>query len=414
MRVLTMVLTGGRGQRLYPLTRHRAKPAVPFGGNYRLIDFVLSNLVNSGLNAIYVLVQYLSQSLIEHLRVGWRAPGMTTDQFITVVPPQMRHGLSWYRGSADAVAQNLNLIQNFRPDALAVFAGDLVFRMDVAQMIEFHRRTGAEATLLCSPVPVGEAKGRLGVACTDSSDRIVAFAEKPTRPEPMPGQPTHALASMGCFLFEPATLIAVLAEAMRDERAGDRSHDLSRDVFPRFVERGRAFAYFLERNEVPGLKPYERRAYWRDIGTIGSYWAAHMDLLGGEPPFDLRNSLWPIYPARVNMPATSFLRAEIDSSLIGEGGRVEDATVRRSVVGRGVTIEAGAVIEESVVMHGTRIGAGCRIRRAIIDRFNDIKPATVLDPDHPAPDERCVIDTSAKLIVVPRGGAAPPVDRLSH
>jgi len=409
MRVLTMILAGGKGRRLFPLTRHRTKPAVPFGGNYRLIDFVLSNLVNSGLNAIYVLVQYRSQSLIEHLRMGWRARGMTTDQFITVAPPQMRHGESWYRGSADAISQNFNLVQTFRPDALAVFAGDLVFRMDVHQMLDFHRRHQAEATLACSPVPLEQACGRLGVVGTDSHGRIVNFVEKPERPEPMADRPDHAMCSMGCFLFDPTMLSEILG---REAGLSERPTDLSRDVFPQIVKRGRAWAYDFETNEISGLRPYERRGYWCDVGTLDRYWSAHMDLLGAKPLFDLRNSAWPIFPARVNMPPTCFLSAQIEDSLVGEGGQIERATIRRSVIGRGVTVEPGVVIDESVVMDHTRIGAGAHLRRAIVDRFNNVPPGSHLASDAAPPNERCFFDRAAGVVVLSRGGIAPPPDDL--
>jgi len=409
MRVLTMILAGGKGRRLFPLTRHRTKPAVPFGGNYRLIDFVLSNLVNSGLNAIYVLVQYRSQSLIEHLRTGWRGRGMTTDQFITVAPPQMRRGESWYRGSADAIRQNFNLVQTFRPDVLVVFAGDLVFRMDVRQMLDFHRHRRAEATLACSPVPLAEACGRLGVVRTDADGRIVNFVEKPDQPEAMADRPDCAMASMGCFLFEPTVLGEFL---QRRNLQADGSADLSRDILPQIVERGRAFAYNFETNEISGVKPYERRGYWCDVGTFASYWSAHMDLLGAQPPFDLRNPRWPIFPARVNMPPTSFLSAQIEDSLIGEGGQIQRATIHRSVIGRGVTVEPDVVIEESVVMDHTHIGAGARLRRAIVDRFNTIAPGRLLVADASPPDERCFVDRAAGLLIVPRGGIAPPPDDL--
>jgi glucose-1-phosphate adenylyltransferase len=407
MRVLTMILAGGKGRRLFPLTRHRTKPAVPFGGNYRLIDFVLSNLVNSGLNAIYVLVQYRSQSLIEHLRTGWRGRGMTTDQFITVAPPQMRHGESWYRGSADAIRQNFNLVQTFHPDVLAVFAGDLVFRMDVRQLLDFHRRRRAEATVACAPVPLSEACGRLGVVRTEADGRITNFVEKPDQPEPMADRPDHAMASMGCFLFDPTILGPILEQLAAP---GERTTDLSRDIFPQITERGRAYAYNFETNELSGVKPYERRGYWCDVGTFASYWSAHMDLLGAQPPFDLRNPRWPIFPARVNMPPTCFLSAHVEDSLVGEGGQIEGATIRRSVIGRGVTIEPGAVIEESVVMDHTHIGRGCHLCRAIVDRFNEVPAGCFLAPDAPSPDERCFLDRSAGLVVVPRGGIAPPSD----
>jgi len=410
MRVLTMILAGGKGQRLFPLTRHRTKPAVPFGGNFRLIDFALSNLVNSGLHAIYVLVQYRSQSLIEHLRTVWLGRGISPNQFITVAPPQMRHGESWYRGSADAISQNFNLVQVFRPDVLAVFAGDLVFRMDIGQMLDCHIRRRAEATLACSSVPLNEACGRLGVVQTDGDGRIVRFAEKPEQPEPMADRPDHAMASMGCFLFDPKALGEILGRY--PSRKSERSTDLSRDIFPLFVERGCAFAYDFGTNEIPGLKPYERRAYWCDVGTIGSYWSAHMDLLGAEPLFDLHNPKWPIFPGYVTLAPTCFLAAQIEDSLIGEGGRIERATIRRSVIGRGVTIEPGAVLEEAIVMDHTRIGAGARLRRAIVDRFNEIPPEARLAPDAVPSGERYFLDPAAGLVVLSRGGIAPPPDDL--
>lgn len=410
MRVLSMILAGGKGRRLYPLTRHRTKPAVPFGGNFRIIDFVISNLVNAGLDSIYVLVQYRAQSLIEHLRTGWHTRGITIDQFITVVPPQMRHGEVWYRGSADAIAQNLNLIQTFRPDVVAVLAGDLVFRMDVQQMVDFHTRAGAEATIACSPVPIPDAAGRLGVAVADSDGRVSGFVEKPKEPGPVVNRSTHTLASMGCFLFEPSLLIERLAETVHREGP----LDLSADVLPKIVARGRTYAYDFETNRIPGQKPYEKIGYWRDVGTLKSFWAAHMDLLGDQPTFDLLNPEWPIYPARVNMPPTSLHGSTIDESLVGEGGRIRNATIRRSVIGRGVTIDDGATVEESIVMDYTHVGAGCHLRRAILDRHNRIAPGSQVRPDAPPFDERVVFSPGKDLVAVPRGGIAAPPEEFPY
>ena len=281
-RVLAMIMAGGKGERLQPLTRERSKSAVPFGGRFRLVDFVLSNFMNSELPSIYVLVQYKSQSLIEHLRVAWRTSGQLPDFFVTVVPPQMRFGSGWYRGTADAVLQNLNLIDDFNADVIAIFGSDHIYRMDVAQMLGFHQAAGADVTIATRPVPVERASS-FGVLRVDRRGCVAEFAEKPQAPAPMPDTPASALVSMGNYLFSRQALTdALLADARRST-----DHDFGRSIIPELVAGGRVYAYDFQTNEVPGVKPYEEPAYWRDVGTIEGYWEAHMDLLGESPRFDL-------------------------------------------------------------------------------------------------------------------------------
>ena len=341
-RVLAMVMAGGRGDRLQPLTRERSKSAVPFGGRHRLIDFVLSNFMNSDMPSLYVLVQYKAQSLIEHLRLAWRTSGMLPDFFVTVVPPQMRVGAAWYRGTADAVLQNLNLIDDFNADVVAVFGSDHVYRMDVNQMLAFHQESGADATIAARPVP--------------------------------------------------------LADARRSTE-----HDFGRSIIPELVPTDRVYAYDFQVNEVPGVKPYEEQAYWRDVGTIASYWEAHMDLLGESPRFDLDNRLWPIRSEHHAGPAARFIGGEVDNAQIGESSLIKRATIRNSILGRSVWVNEGAVIEDSIVMDHTTVGKGAHLRRAIIDRFNII-PADVEIGHDPAADRRSYHVDASGLVVVPRGG----------
>jgi glucose-1-phosphate adenylyltransferase len=403
-RVLVFVMAGGKGERLDPLTRERSKPAVPFGARHRVIDFVLSNFVNSGLLAVYVLVQYKSQSLIEHLRLAWRGPGLVADHFVTVVPPQMRIGAVWYRGTADAVLQNLHLVEDFRPDLVAVFGADHVYRMDVNQMIDHHAERQAQVTVAALPVPVRQATG-FGVIEVDPDGRIVSFVEKPARPRPVPGRPDVAYASMGNYLFERDVLIETLLEDSRRST----EHDFGRTIIPDLFPTGRVFAYDFLTNEVPGLHPHEERGYWRDIGTIESYWRAHMDLLGDAPRLDLDNAAWPILAGRYHGPAARVLGGQLDNVQIGEGSLIRHATLRNSILGRGVRVEEGCVLEDSIVMDGSRLEKGVRLRRVIVDRFNVLPPNTVIGEDSRADEQRGVRDPSG-IVVLPRGGRAHSVN----
>jgi glucose-1-phosphate adenylyltransferase len=397
-RVLAMIMAGGKGERLQPLTRERSKSAVPFGGRHRLIDFVLSNFTNSELPSLYVLVQYKSQSLIEHVRLAWRTSGLLPDFFVTVVPPQMRSGAAWYRGTADAVLQNLNLIDDFNADVVAIFGSDHIYRMDVTQMVAFHQESGADVTIAARPVPVADA-AKFGVLGVDRAGHVVEFAEKPARPMAMPDDPDRALVSMGNYLFSRQALVdGLLADARRST-----DHDFGRSIIPELVPAGRVYAYDFQTNEVPGVKPYEEVGYWRDVGTIDAYWEAHMDLLGESPRFDLDNRYWPIRSEHHPGPAARFIGGDVDNAQIGEASLVKRATIRNSILGRSVWVNEGAVIEDSIVMDHTTVGKGARLRRAIVDRFNIIPADTEIGVDR-AQDRRRFHVAPSGLVVVPRGG----------
>ncbi len=395
--ILAMVIAGGKGERLMPLTAHRTKPAVPFGGNYRIIDFALSNFLNSGLLSIYVMVQYRSQSLIEHLRRGWRIGGRVQKNFITVVPPQMRKRGSWYEGTADAVYQNLNLILEYSPDLVAIFGADHIYRMDMNQMIDFHLSRVADVTVAALPVPIAQAKN-FGIIHADPDDRIVGFDEKPKDPKPMPSDPEKAYSSMGNYLFNTDTLIRVLEQDAT--RAG--SHDFGGDILPAIIGPNRVYSYNFLQNEIQGLQPYEEKGYWRDVGTLDAYWQAHMDLLGEYPAFDLRNPSWPILTDSLDGPAASIVRSRLDDAVVGQGSHVIDSEVRRSVIGRNVRIGNGSSIEESILLDGTIVGPKVRLKRVILDRFNVIQQGTVIGFDLKS-DRKKYHVTRSGLVALPRG-----------
>jgi glucose-1-phosphate adenylyltransferase len=395
-RILGFILAGGRGERLQPLTRDRGKPAVPFGGKYRIVDFVLSNFVNSGIHAIYALVQYKAQSLIEHLRVGWRFGGLP-DHFVIAVPPQMRWGESWYRGTADAVYQNLNLLRDFNPDIVMIFGADHIYRMDLGQMLTYHLEHDAQVTVAALPIPIEDASA-FGIIEADAEGRIRGFEEKPAKPRPLASDASKALSSMGNYIFNRDILVETLIEDAR--RSTD--HDFGRTIIPELYPYSGVFAYNFLANDVPGTREYEEQGYWRDVGTIAAYWQAHMDLLGATPCFDLDNPQWPILTATYGGPALHIINGDITDSLIGEGCRVDHATVRRSIIGRGVRIEPDAVIEESIVMDHTMIGRGARLRRVIVDRYNVIPDRDTIGMDPVRDAQLYQVDLSG-IVVLPRG-----------
>jgi glucose-1-phosphate adenylyltransferase len=388
-----MVMAGGEGRRLHPLTAERSKPAVPFGGRYRIVDFVLSSLVNSDIQSIYLLVQYKSQSLIEHIRRSWILSPRLRDQFVTVVPPQMRTGPEWFQGTADAVYQNINLFDRHRADLVAVFGADHIYRMDVRQMVGSHLDRNADVTVAALPVPLDQSSS-FGIIAADADGRIRGFDEKPKHPVPMPGDPTRAYASMGNYLFTTRVLTAELEEA---NRLGER--DFGKHVIPRLCKTHRVFAYDFFTNEVPGAYPFEEPGYWRDVGTIEAYYDAHQDLLGPEAKFEIFNKQWPIYSSHYQGPVAKIIRGEIENSILGAGTVVNGATVRNSIIRREVWLEEDVVIEGSIVMDYVRIKRGSRLRRAIVDRYNILEDGTQLgyDPDHDR--GRYILDSSGIVIV---------------
>jgi glucose-1-phosphate adenylyltransferase len=363
VNVLGIVLAGGEGKRLWPLTADRAKPAVPFGGNYRLIDFVLSNMVNAGVHRICVLTQYKSHSLDRHISTTWRLSSVL-GQYITTVPAQQRLGRRWYTGSADAIFQSLNLVYDERPDYIAVFGADHVYRMDPGQMIAEHVESGAGVSVAGIRVPRAEAKA-FGCIAADESGRITEFLEKPPDPPSVPDDPEVSFASMGNYVFTTDALL----EALRaDAEDGDSEHDMGGDIIPRMVRGGDAAVYDFARNVVPGATDRDA-GYWRDVGTIDAYYEAHTDLVSVHPIFNLYNERWPIRTASAPLPPAKFVEGGIaQDSVVGAGTIISGAIVRRSVISPNVRILAGAEVSDSVVMPGVRVGRGAIVRGAILDK----------------------------------------------
>ncbi|HEB75240.1 MAG TPA: glucose-1-phosphate adenylyltransferase [Nitrospirae bacterium] len=396
-KILAFVLAGGKGERLFPLTAFRSKPAVPFGGRYRIVDFVLSNLVNSQIFSIYLLVQYKSQSLIEHIRQHWVMSPIVRDHFIAVVPPQMRMGPEWFQGTADAILQNINLVTQHNPRLVVVFGADHIYRMDIRQMIDFHLAKNADVTVAARPVPIEEASA-FGVIQTDADNRIIGFQEKPKEPAHMVSDPTKAYVSMGNYIFSKDVLINALVEAQQKKH-----HDFGAHILPDLVKTGRLFAYDFATNVIPGTKPYEETGYWRDVGTIKALFDAHMDMLGEEPLFELNNLQWPIYPSGQKAPASKILNAEIVNSMISEGVTIKNAVIRNSIIRTGVVIEEDVVVEDSILMDNSVLRRGCHLKGVIVDKLNNIKEGSRIG--FASEDERfgLHIDPSG-IRVIPRRG----------
>ena len=405
-RVLALVLAGGEGRRLFPLTADRAKPAVPMGGRYRIIDFVLSNLVNSGFNKIKVLTQYMSDSLNSHLARGWRLPAML-DQYVEPVPAQQRRGREWFKGSADAIFQSLNVITDEDPDVVLVFGGDNVYKMDVRQMFDFHLENDAECTVACIPVPVADARA-FGVVEVDSDWRILSFTEKPESPREIPGRPGMALVSMGNYIFNTRPLID---ELLRDAEGKPLSnHDFGRNILPDMVGQRRLFAYDFMRNEIPGMDERER-GYWRDVGTISQFYAANMDLVQVVPVFNLYNPRWPLHTTMRSLPPAKFVFDEegmhgmrrvgyATNSLVSEGCIISGGHVSESVLSPRVRVNSYAHVHQSILHEGVDIGRHCRIQRAIIDKNVHVPAGTVMGFDLESDRRRFqVIDD---IVVIPK------------
>lgn len=396
-KILAFVLAGGEGKRLFPLTAFRSKPSVPFGGRYRIVDFVLSNLLNSQIHSIYLLVQYKSQSLIEHVRQNWVLSSVIKDHFVAVVPPQMQIGPEWFQGTADAVFQNVNLIYDYNPELVLVFGADHIYRMDIRQMMDFHLKCDASVTVAARPVPIDQASS-FGVIITDKEKRITGFQEKPEKPVPMPANPERAYVSMGNYIFNRQTLLNALEEAGKKNQ-----HDFGAHIIPSLVDTNKVYAYDFATNIIPGTMPYEEKGYWRDVGTISAYFEANMDMLGRYPLFELENRLWPIHPSGFEKPATKILDGSIKNSIIAEGTVIHHARIENSVIRSGVIIEDDVRIEDCIIMDHTVINKGSRLRRVIVDKLNVVEEGEHIGFD-PAKDElQYHIDPSG-IVIIQRGG----------
>lgn len=402
-RVLGIVLAGGKGERLMPLTKYRAKPAVPFAAKYRIVDFALSNLVNSGLYSIYVLVQFKSQSLNEHIEKGWQFGGALRgrDFFCTVVPAQMWKGEHWYQGTADAVFQNLHLITLYDADRICIFAADHVYKMNVEEMLSFHLDHNADATVAAQLVPTSEASA-FGCIHTDEEGRIIGFVEKPVHPPEAPGNPGYTYVSMGNYIFEREVLEGALIDDAKEEAS---QHDFGKNILPSLYKSHRIFAYDFSTNSIPSPEERKDKPYWRDVGTLKAYWEAHMDLLQPNSPMTLYNPHWPIRtvsfadPPAFSYPANG-QNCSVISTLRAEGSRVMGAIVHRSVLSRNCMIHAGAVVEECIIGQNVTIGENCKLRRVIIDAHNTIPPNTVIGYDLEADARKYHVDPSSGIVVV--------------
>jgi glucose-1-phosphate adenylyltransferase len=382
-RVLGIVLAGGEGKRLAPLTQDRAKPAVPFGGNYRLIDFVLSNLVNADIRRIAVLTQYKSHSLDRHITTVWRMSTLL-GSYITPVPAQQRLGPRWYTGSADAIYQSLNLIYDDRPEIVVVFGADHVYRMDPAQMIDQHLQTGAAVTVAGLRVSRREAT-EFGVIDADADGKVRGFLEKPADPPGLPGSPEESFASMGNYVFTTDALLEALRADAEDD---DSVHDMGGSIMPMMADAGGAYVYDFSTNIVPGSTERDH-GYWRDVGTMDSYYDAHMDLRSVTPVFNLYNDRWPIYTLPPQFPPAKFvLGGRAEESMVSAGVIIGGGSVLGSVVSPGVRLERGSSVEDSVLMDGVHIGEGAVVRRAILDKNVVVPPWARIGVDLDADRER--------------------------
>jgi glucose-1-phosphate adenylyltransferase len=399
-RILAMVMAGGRGKRLLPLTEHRAKSAVPFGGMCRLIDFVMSNLVNSGIKEIYILTQYKAQSLLRHLQQGWTIFHPMNGYNVMPVPSQMQSRETWYLGTADSVYQNLDLIWRARPDIVLVFGSDHVYSMDIRQMIKHHLANDADVTVATIPLPVNRCS-EFGTVCVDANWRIKKFEEKIPSPAAIPGRPDQALVSMGNYVFQRQVLLEELTEDAMDE---DSSHDFGRDILPKICGRRRLYAYDFRRNRIEGSeKPSD---YWRDVGTIESYYLSNMDLNNPLSHLDLYNKDWPLRSVRYHdlppriVEDLSGRSGFVENSILGSSTVICGGSVRNSVIGPNVRILSKAHVEDSVILGNVTIGEGARIRKAIIDHGNNIEAGEKIgyNPSHDA--GRFYMDRSG-IVVIP-------------
>ena len=397
--VLSIVLAGGEGKRLMPLTADRAKPGVPFGGTYRLIDFVLSNLVNSDLTKIAVLTQYKSHSLDRHIAQTWR---MSTQlgSYVTSVPAQQRTGKQWYQGSADAIYQSMNLIVDEEPDYVVVFGADNIYRMDVEAMLEAHIASGLECSVAGIRVPRSEASA-FGIIDADADGKIAQFLEKPADPPGLPDSPEESFASMGNYIFTSKAFVEALTADAEDE---DSKHDMGGNIIPSFVAKGQAQVYDFTANLVPGATEKDRN-YWRDVGTIDAYHAAHMDLVNVDPEFSLYNRAWPIFTRQAQAPGAKFtLRGTAEDSIVSAGSIISGGDVDRSVLSPNVLVDKWAKVEESIIFSGARIGRNAVVRRAILDKNVVVEDGAEVGVSREADLKRGFYVSDLGITVVPKNG----------
>ena len=414
IQVLGIVLAGGKGTRLFPLTRERAKPAVPFGGKYRIIDFVLSNLVNSGIYSIYVLTQFRSQSLLQHLSEGWQFGGLLKSHFIINVPAQMRsENETWYQGTADAIFQNINLVEQSDPHVVAIFGADHIYRMNIASMIDFHMAKHAEVTVAANPF-AREHAGEFGVIEANEDGRILAFHEKNPNAPTMPGDPNRVYASMGNYIFSTSTLLDLLNADAKDRNS---HHDFGGDILPKLAGKAPIYAYNFETNRIPG-EAEDSIPYWRDVGTLEAYYEANIDLNHIKPELNLYNREWPVRSTSYQDPPAKFTfdedhrRGQALNSIVSGGCILSGGIVRNSVLGRGVRVHTGALVEGCVIMDNCDIGRRAKVRRVILDKNVRVPEDTLIGYDPNADRARGWHVTDSGIVVIGREHSTVPVAAL--
>ncbi len=397
--VLAMILAGGEGSQLIPLTQNRTQPALPFAGSYRLVDFVMNNFLNSDILKIYVLTQFKSQSLNLHLRKAWNLTNIS-GRFIEAIPAQMRLGKRWYDGTADAIYQNTSFIEVNDPDQVCIFGSDHIYKMDVRQMLAQHKDTKADLTIAAFKVPLEEAH-RYGVMEIDSKGRVIGFEEKPAKPKALPNEPGYALVSMGNYVFETENL---LKELEADSKRPGSSHDFGRDIIPAMLNRFNVHAYLYTDNQIPGEAG---SGYWREVRDLDDYWSIHMDLLEENPDFSLYNRQWTMHTYYPPLPPATFKDADgnkvkVCSSMISAGCYILGSRVNRTVMGFRCHIRPNSHISESVLLGNVKVGEGCRIHKAIIDKNAEIAPGTVIGED-PAEDKARFTISKGGVVIIPKG-----------
>jgi glucose-1-phosphate adenylyltransferase len=409
-KILAFVMAGGRGSRLEPLTAARSKPAVPFGGKYRIIDFVLSNMVNSGIFSIYVLTQFKSQSLTEHVGHVWNFGSVVDEHFVIPVPAQQRTGEHWYQGTADAIYQNFDLFLDHQPELVAVFGADHIFIMNVEDMVSFHLETKAAVTIAAIAVPIDQAH-QFGVIQVDDHWRITGFQEKPQHPAPLPNDPTMALVSMGNYIFTSQVMIDALR---KDAADGDSHHDFGQDVLPDLLNSGKAlYAYDFRKNKIPGSNKDSVDFYWRDVGTLDAYFEATLDLRAVKPQLDLYNYQWPIRSASNNYPPAKFVHnaegrvGQAIQSIVCEGTIISGSTVRDSVIGHRCRIHSFSEVDQCILMDGVDVGRGARLRHCIVDKEVQIPRNDVIGFNRDEDAKRFHV-TESGLVVIPKRSVVQP------